>query len=318
MSIKPKGSAAVPFNKKKVAVFGSGGSMGATMFGFIQRASSIYGTGLGGVRCICATPTGSANLNKILGRSFKLAFAGEDMVRLTNMQDKEAISRSLNGMDAAVLGTIYQMEQRNVALNSYEKSPNDKTYEFYLDDQYAANWDISADDIDYHLEMFQRSIDACKTAELEHIVVIETPYTKDPKPFAKIIDDAGIPFTYIRVDGKLENTKLYTFEEGVQSSLEIDSISLPEMYSSKNGYASGDWSDYEMKVGSNDIIAREDIAALAVQSLLSLDWSISKCLKVVSSGTLLKKMDQKQKNKMKSDKDWCIKSEVLAETLMEN
>lgn len=51
-------------------VFGAGGNLGATLFGFLQRAGSIYGTGLGGVetpRAICATGVGAESLNKLLG-----------------------------------------------------------------------------------------------------------------------------------------------------------------------------------------------------------------------------------------------------------
>lgn len=37
----PKGCAAVPFEKKKIAVFGAGGYLGAVLFGFLQRAGSL-------------------------------------------------------------------------------------------------------------------------------------------------------------------------------------------------------------------------------------------------------------------------------------
>lgn len=38
---RPKGCAARPFEKKKVAIFGAGGYLGAVIFGFLQRASSL-------------------------------------------------------------------------------------------------------------------------------------------------------------------------------------------------------------------------------------------------------------------------------------
>lgn len=318
MSLKPRGCGSKPFEKQSVAVFGTGGYMGATIFGFIQRASSIYGTGLGGIsspRSICATPSASAALNKVLLRTFKLAFAGEDMVRLTNMQEVDSISQRLKGMDAAVLGTVYQMEQKAVALNTYEKTPNDKTYEFYLDDQYAANWDVPANDMETHLEIFKNSVDACKAAELKHIVVIETPNTKESKSFAKILDEAGIPFTYISSNGKLETTKIYTFEEGIQTELAIDGYTLAANYQGKKGYKAGDWSDsVEVKEKCEETIAREDIAALAVQSLISLDWETSRYLSV-SPLKSLAKMTLKEKSKLKSDKSWCINSDVIAANL---
>ena len=39
--MKPKGCAATPLEKKKVAVFGAGGYLGAVLFGFLQRAGSL-------------------------------------------------------------------------------------------------------------------------------------------------------------------------------------------------------------------------------------------------------------------------------------
>jgi len=39
--LAPKGCAAKPFEKKKIAVFGAGGYLGAVVFGFLQRAASL-------------------------------------------------------------------------------------------------------------------------------------------------------------------------------------------------------------------------------------------------------------------------------------
>ena len=39
--LAPKGCAAKPFDKKKIAVFGAGGDLGAVVFGFLQRAASL-------------------------------------------------------------------------------------------------------------------------------------------------------------------------------------------------------------------------------------------------------------------------------------
>jgi len=314
---KPRGCAAKPFQKKQIAVFGSGGYMGATIFGFLQRAASIYGTGIGGTsistpRSICATPSASTSLNRVLGNSFKLAYAGEDMVRLTDMSNVESIAqrlsggrRGVGGIDAAILGTIYQLEERSVALNTYEKSPNDKTFEFYLDEQkFGGEWDDEANqnnDIDFHLQIFQNSVNACKDAGLEHVVVIETPITKDSKPFINILNDVGVPFTYIIINGKLENTKLYTFEEGIQCDLEVEKIGLSDIRNLNNNDGNGN--------EKSAMIAREDVAALAVQSLMSLEWTKNTCLNVSCKGYLEQEND---KRNLKSDNVWCMKSERIA------
>ena len=93
-------------------------------FGFLQRASSLYGTGLGGSgtpRCIGATAFCSKELNQILYRSFSLSFAGEELIYLTNMSDEGSIERNLKDIDAVVLGTEYQYEVRPITFGTYEK-----------------------------------------------------------------------------------------------------------------------------------------------------------------------------------------------------
>ena len=323
-----KGCAAKPFDKKKVAIFGAGGYLGSTIYGFLQRASSIYGTGISGVssspRAICATATGFDSLNKLLGRSFKLAFASENFIRLTNMQEMESIEARIRGYDAAVIGTIYQLEKRPITGGSYDVTPNDKTLEFYLDNRNMVEATVADDDMDVHFTLFQNSIDACKAAGIEHVVVIETPATKDSKPFAKIIDESGINFTYIHTSGELENTKFYTFEEGIQSELDVQGFTLPNDHTTKNGYKSGDWSDSfvdDIRGNVKENVPREDLAAVVVQSLLSLDWNRSRCIDISSVGPLTREDDSSADKPyvpakiLKSDKDWCMKSEILAEKM---
>jgi len=121
-----------------VAVFGAGGCLGGAIFGFLQRASSIFGTGLGGIntpKCICATGSSSKDLNRILYTSFKAAYAGEELFSLTNVKDEAYLVNSLKGNDAIIMGTSYQYEIRPITFGSFEKSPNDKTLEFYLDEK---------------------------------------------------------------------------------------------------------------------------------------------------------------------------------------
>mmetsp|Transcript_23847 Transcript_23847/g.36288 ORF Transcript_23847/g.36288 Transcript_23847/m.36288 type:complete len:372 (-) Transcript_23847:7-1122(-) len=324
-----KGCAAVPYNKKKVAVFGVGGYMGSTIFGFLQRASQIYGYGVKDgsfPRAIGASSIAGGELNKTLLRTFKLAFAGENLIRLTNMQDVDGIAERIREIDAVVLGTVYQLEQRPVTGGTYDKTPNCKTQEFYLDEKYAANPSPENDDLDFHLNLFQNSLDACKKADIKHVVVVETPATQSSKPFAQILDKAKIPFTYIRANGELVKTKIYTFEDGLQCDMNLEGFSLPEGFVEKVDYNAGDWSssfEEETKKSKGDesnLIAREDLAAVAVQSLMTLDWTRSRCIAVSSNGSLASDSEEddgvyKPPTILKSDKDWCINSGILAEKL---
>lgn len=321
--VKTDGSAAKPFEKKRVAVFGAGGYLGATIFGFLQRASSIYGTGLGGSaspRAICATAVGSVSLNKIINQTFKLAYAGEDLVRLTNMQDVEHIKERLKGFDAAVLGTIYTCETRPITLNTYNLTPNQKTMEFYLDDRYGVEDEMEGN-MDFHLNLFDNTVKACKEAGLKHIVVIESPNTPSSTPFAEILDKNDLAFTFIRASGTLENTKYYTFEEGIQGNIRIDGFTFADNYSKRTGYKHGDWSENfetETMETKRQNIAREDLAAVVVQTFMSLDWSKSRCLDVWCDGKLEPEDAKDDKNAayvpkkiLKSDRDWCINSSVI-------
>jgi len=345
---EPRGCAAAPFQKKKVAVFGTGGYLGATIFGFLQRASAIYGTGISGSgavpRGIVATSYGSSCLNKILNSKFCLAYANEQHLQLTNMGSIDYIQRALSGIDAVIIGTMYTLESRSVTGNTYAESPNDKTLEFYLDDSSQCQFETPQPD-DVHLRLFENSVTACVKANIQHLVVIETPLTTSTmrKEFAKLLDTSGLAFTYIRVGNNNNNddattpweaTKLYTFEQGIQSKLNVDSFTLKDNYQRQGNYESGDWMDFFdeddddteasrlVKSRRNKLLEqtqtappREDIAAVAVQILLSCDWEKSRCMRIVSNGELMSKEERKKQEIQRTDKEWCIKSELVAQAL---
>mmetsp|Transcript_13521 Transcript_13521/g.22506 ORF Transcript_13521/g.22506 Transcript_13521/m.22506 type:complete len:415 (-) Transcript_13521:33-1277(-) len=343
-SSKPRGSAATPLDKKSIAVFGGGGSLGGTIFGYLQRASNLYGTGIGGAampRNICACSEGSLRLNSILSKGFKLAFAGEQHMRLVDMSDVEHVAERLKGVDAVVVGTVCQLEPgRAVTGNTYEKTPNDKTTEFFLDEKRGFGDEMSAQEVgeqlDVHLNLFQTAIDACKLAgSVKHVVVLETPYTPSTEPFAKILDNSGLKFTYIYTNASAGGSegplpqwiqcKDWTFERGVQNidGMSLESAALGGNYLSKPGYDAGDWASSlpELKRDNADIY-REDIAALAVQSMLSLDWDTSRVIGLSCSG----KDDEEEGDSgsagrfrpskpPKSDREWCMKSKLVADLL---
>ena len=106
-----RGSAAKPFEKKKIAIAGVGGYAGAVTFGFLQRAASLYGTGIGAVRAVGATADTASRLNSNLSKHFCLAFADESVIKLCNlMESPESVAAKLQGFDALVLLMIYQAQ----------------------------------------------------------------------------------------------------------------------------------------------------------------------------------------------------------------
>lgn len=300
---EPKGCASKPFEKKKICVFGAGGYLGSAVFGFLQRAGALYGTGISGLsspRAIAATASSAEALNKVLGSAFKLAYAGEDLVRLIDTSDVDHIIERVQSYDAAVLGTVYQLEKRAVTLNTYEKTPNDKTYDFYLDEKYGA-WenDVPSDDSEFHAQIFANSLQALvESGSMKHVVVIETPRTPDPMVFINILEEVGIPYTYLRIKGKLIKDISFSFDKGVKDSLAVSKFQPDFIYPIEN------------EVYENERpVYREDVAALVVQSLMSLDWNESKILEVASSPLPLN--NHVPTKKTRTDRDWCINSELL-------
>jgi hypothetical protein len=130
------------------------------------------------------------------------------------------IKDRLKGYDAAIIGTMYQLERRAVTLNTYEKTPNDKTYEFYLDQRYGAiENDVPNDDSEIHQMIFTNSVRAFKEAGICHIVAIETPKTVNRMDYLNVLDNEGVAYTYIRTDSPLKKDITFTFEKGISSKI---------------------------------------------------------------------------------------------------
>jgi hypothetical protein len=101
-----------------------------------------------------------------------------------------------------------------------------------------------------------------------------------------------VPFTYIRPLGKLENIKDYTYVKGVQGDLQLKVVDLNASQGMSPSLA----------------IPREDIAALCVQSLLSLDWSSSRILCVSCTGPVSPLSEAPKL----TNREWCVNSDTLA------
>ncbi len=275
----------------------------------IHQQFERYGTGIAGgssPRAIGATRSTSEALNKELTTSFSLAYAGEDLVRLVDTSTVQHITERIKLFDAAVLGTVYQLERRTATLNTYEKTPNDKTYDFYLDERYGAREDdVPADDADIHVDMFRNMVKACKeSGSIQHLVVLETPKTSRPMDFVNILEEEGIAYTYLRVKSAMKKDVYFTFDKGIKDSLDVVSVpvELPlEPIDASNA-------------GNESVVYREDVAALIVQSLMSLDWSKSRVLEVSASSTPVEFVPPGKKAKF--DKEWCTNSKLIGEKLI--
>ena len=203
--------------------------------------------------------------------------------------------------------------------------------EFYLDEWNLGGRDERREDEEFHLEFFRKSVQGCvQTGRVKHLVVIHTPRTSDGATFAAVLDEetAGgtrLPFTYVYPkrsleDGlacdDLETVKSYTFMDGIQGDIDIDSFTLKNNYAASSGYKPGDWwSEEEMNRRTSAEIAsttREDIAALVVESLMSLDWEKSRIMAVSTREKLAVKEDPRN---FRYDQQWCKNSNILARKL---
>jgi hypothetical protein len=305
-----KGSAAKPYEKKKVAVVGCGGYLGACIFGFLQRAGSLYGTGIAGInapRAITATAAGSQSLNGVLGKNFVLAQADESFVKLTDMTSVESIRSRVKGFDAVVLATLYTLEPRPVTGGSYERTPNDKTLEFYMDRPRSLTIQGSYDP-EYCGQMFQNTLEACRAEGVKRIVVIETDrplgITQVPTDrYVETLSTSGIPYLYIQPDGMLENLPDYTYAKGVQGDLCISEDLIQEGLDTSS---------------SSGTLYREDLAAFCAQSIMSLDWTECKVVRITSGGGVgpgtVPSASRRGATKP-TNQQWCVNSERLATLL---
>ena len=110
----PLGTMMSPLDKKRVAVVGAGGDLGALIFGLLQRASALYECGLStklAPRAVCATSFGSGALNSRLGSAFKLAVATEDKVALTDLGSAESMTRRVTNFDYIVTPTEWRLSR---------------------------------------------------------------------------------------------------------------------------------------------------------------------------------------------------------------
>lgn len=171
--------------------------------------------------------------------------------------------------------------------------------------------DATEVDEEINLSLFQNSIDACKAAGLQHIVIFETPNTKETQNYINIVKKSGIAFTYIQGKGDHINTKNYNFEKGIQSQLDVVRTT-PDQLMEDDGQASNTkYAD----------LPREDLAAVGIQALMSLDWTQSRCLKVSAVGPAINNEDVgagngRRKKMIKSDGEWCMHSSNVAELLV--
>ena len=139
------------------------------------------------------------------------------------------------------------------------------------------------------LRILQNIIIAAKEVKIQHMVVV------DDGSLLQLLKTSGVPYTCI-VAPKLMDTPNYTFKGGLCDDLTILPVN-------------------EARNDSDSSVCREDLAALCVQSLLTMSWEQSRCLAVSSNGPL--RLPVATEPYKRVDQQWCVNSFILQSKLEE-
>ena len=268
--------------------------MGAMTFGYLQRCCSLFGTGMGQCRSLGATADTARRLNTVLSKQFCLAMADESLIKLTNLMDIDMVASRLQGWDALIMGTDLGVSKMPITANTYERSPNDKTWEVYWGPHktLTSSFDNAEQEKALKQEIIRNVLSASKKAGIQHVVVV------DDGNNLNVLDDlkqSGLAYTLIQPKGELVRIPDYTFKKGIQGKLLVTTT--------QDGNDSPDEDESSAAVGQ---ISMEDLTAMSVQALQSLDWTKNRCLQVIGKGPV--EDDDDSVNLKRPDQEWCVDS----------
>ncbi len=298
----------VPYERSKLAVLGVGGDMGSVLYGYMQRASSLYGYGIesrfGCPKAFSATNRGTANLNSVLSRCFKLAFAGEDKCALTDFENVDAMSSRLKPFDYIITATAFRMAETTVTSGTYEVKPGQRTKELFLDGSVGDEDKTGKES----LAFTKRLIEAC-AGQKKHLVIINNDRSTSGKENSQLHLDtllaSDLPFTFVNpLSSSLTKTRDFTFDAvGLQSALEARGVdpSVP------------------LEATDGPPMAEEDLAAFTMACIHLLDSSKSRVINVRSTAaTIPMEESGTLTSPGKSDKQWVVGQQYLYSMLEKN
>jgi hypothetical protein len=275
-----------------IAIAGTAGYMGAVTFGFCQRAATQFGTRIQHASAVGSTIETANQLNRVLAKSFLQTYADVENILIANLFSIEDIAGRLRNIDALVLGTDIGVAVRPVTPNTFPTRQS-QTCELYwpapknlLD--VPENWTTLRGLIIRNL------LEGARVAGVQHICLVDDAHDSNA---LQQLQATGIPYTCLAsTANQLMEHPSYSCRLGVLDKLEARVMGDRDV------------------MQASPYLHREDLAALAVECLLSLDWTQSRRLAVTSLGKLQDKDDewirQKQENK-----EWCHNEHILKEAL---
>lgn len=275
----------------RVAVLGGGGYSGAVAFGFLQRATKQFGKGIDSVASIGATAESVNLLNRYLAKTFYTS-ADQTEIKLANLFDVEHIAEHLYGWDALVMGTDIGVAVRPVSPGTY-MTGNDYACEVYWPAPKNLQG-IPENAIELREVILRNVMEGARLAGVQHICLVDD--AKDYEAL-RFLHYTGVPYTCLGpTAARMVDCPNYTFRKGVLEKLEAVNLRQQEA------------------APASKYLHREDLAALAIQTLMSLDWSYSRCLAVTGKG-LPESDSWAKRSNTDLDNEWCVNSHLLVEAL---
>lgn len=160
------------------------------------------------------------------------------------------------------------------------------SWEIYWDKPKGAFTDLnlSSEAVEVKDRILRNLLVAAKQAKIQHMVVV------DDGSLVPQLEASGVPYTCIHAQ-ELTDTLNYSFKDGVCGDLTISTAD-------------------EGSKGGGAAVCREDLAAICVQSLQSLNWAQSRHLVVSSNGPLVD-LPSEGKSEKRVDQQWCVNSYIL-------
>ena len=224
--------------------------------------------------------------------------------------------------DALILGTDVGVATRRVTPGTYEQTPNDVTTELY--------WPAPAHSQKNHFpqeknkspgqQIVKNVLQAAAQAGVRHVCLVDddnnnaNQNNNHQDSILAFLQTLDLPYTCLQPQASTVTiAPNYTYRKGVQQVLHVVEANH------QNDNNNNNYNNNNETVLLPPPIYREDLCALAVQCLLTLDWTTSRVLHVRSSGQPVTDAQSlllsNQKPLLRPDQEWCVNSVWLEQAL---
>ena len=178
---------------------------------------------------------------------------------------------------------------------------------FYVNEEEQQN------EVQIKKEILQNFIEGAKLAKsIQHAFVVgHNENQKDHIHYMELLREAKIPYTFIITsrDTYTTATPNYTFQKGIQNDITITPTTLQQQQLDSVDNDSNNILPSSILLQP---ICLEDLAAVCVQAIQSVDYTKNQILNVSSNGPLdLKSDGTTTTTKLRMDQQWCVNSNTI-------